>query len=153
MQLDSQKYQPLAESLFRQAIDAAGIGGGNPGGLRDSLTITREERENGFSYIISFNSYGLFLDAGVKGIKSQSKAPGSPFSFKSLGIFKANPPGLTDAQKGAIAWYGIKPYPWVENFLNSLGERIPELVGKDVFDSLEEQFNPLEKTVQLKITL
>ena len=51
-------------------------------------------------------TYWKFVDKGVKGVKNKSKAPQSPYSFKSIGASK----DMVDSFKKYIARTGAKSY-------------------------------------------
>lgn len=51
------------------------------GGLYDSISYNVEVHKNSFHFSISMEDYGTFVDKGVKGKSSSSKAPSSPYKF------------------------------------------------------------------------
>jgi len=151
LELDPNKYEAIAKILFDRAIDASGLDSGS-GSLKNSLEITKEGES---LFVISFNEYGLFLDQGVKGVKSSSKAPNSPFGYKpsNKGIFNVPGLALSMKERGAIYWYGIKPYPWVENFLASLGEAMEKEVTEEMVENITDSAFFQNGTVTLKAQL
>lgn len=50
--------------------------------LYNSLGYDLETHRQSFSLSFEMDSYGMFVDQGVKGKKNQSKAPQSPFKFR-----------------------------------------------------------------------
>ena len=154
LELDSNKYKALADTLFRRALDQSGLN--DNGGLSNSLEVTKEGDGEGAVFILSFNEYGIFLDQGVKGARSSSKAPQSPFGYKPSykGIF-GKVPGLALSMKerGAVYWYGIKPYPWVENFLTSLGQAMEKDIGEEMVQNITDSAFFQNGTVTLKAQL
>jgi hypothetical protein len=138
LELDPLKYEALATAMFDIALSQSGLSDG--GGLSNSLQVTKEEVGDGYKFILSFNEYGIFLDQGVKGVKSSSKAPNSPFGYKASnkGIFNVRDIGLSMKERGAVYWYGIKPYPWVENFLRMLGEALERDVTDEMVQNITD---------------
>jgi len=70
----------------------------NTGDLYQSISYELNVSKNSFQLSFSMTDYGQFVDKGVKGVSSSSKAPISPFSFGTGSGFKN---GLT---KGIDAW-------------------------------------------------
>jgi hypothetical protein len=153
LELDPNKYKQLADFFFKQALAQSGMA--DNGGLSNSLEVTKEESGDGYKFILSFNEYGIFLDQGVKGVKSSSKAPQSQFGFKASnkGIFNVPGIGLSMKQRGAVYWYGIKPYPWVENFLASLGEALERDITDEMVENITSSAIFDQGTVTLKAQL
>ncbi len=69
------------------------------GKLIDTLKYTAKESKNSFEFSIEMESYGKFVDKGVKGKVSSSKAPSSPFRF---GTGTGEKGGLTRAIDGWV---------------------------------------------------
>jgi len=53
----------------------------NTSDLYDSLSYYVKTFKNSFEFGISMEDYGTFVDKGVKGFQSSSKAPKSPYKF------------------------------------------------------------------------
>jgi hypothetical protein len=51
------------------------------GSLYKSIKYDLEVNKNSFSLSFKMEDYGKFIDKGVKGVKSSSKAPNSPYKF------------------------------------------------------------------------
>ncbi len=51
------------------------------GALEKSISYTAKESKNSIEFSINMESYGVFVDKGVKGVTSSAKAPTSPFKF------------------------------------------------------------------------
>jgi hypothetical protein len=51
------------------------------GTLYKSISYEAKENKNSFELTISMADHGKFIDKGVKGVKSSSKAPNSPYKF------------------------------------------------------------------------
>jgi hypothetical protein len=56
-------------------------------------------------------------------------------------------------QRGAVYWYGIKPYPWVENFLVSLGEALERDITEEMVENITSSAIFEQGTVTLKAQL
>lgn len=66
----------------------------NSGELYESVAFDLSVHRNSFSLSFNMLEYGMYVDQGVKGFRSSTKAPNSPFQFGS-GTGKKG--GLTDA--------------------------------------------------------
>jgi hypothetical protein len=69
------------------------------GELYDSISYEVKVSKNSFQLSFSMADYGEFVDKGVKGKSSSSKAPNSPFKFGSGSGRKG---GLTDGINGWV---------------------------------------------------
>lgn len=79
------------------------------GGLYDSLGYELNVHKNSFSLSITMADYGEFVDKGVQGVSSSSKAPNSPYRFGSGTGRKG---GLTEGING---WVKRKRIQFREN--------------------------------------
>ena len=68
------------------------------GNLYESISYKLNVSKNSFELSFSMTDYGQFVDKGVKGVSSSTKAPKSPFKFGTGSGFKG---GLT---KGIDGW-------------------------------------------------
>ena len=75
--------------------------------LGDSITHLLEVAPNSFHLSFDMNSYGAFVDEGVKGSKSGSRAPQSPFSF-GTGSYKGKVGKGGDWDKSLQRWLRFK---------------------------------------------
>jgi hypothetical protein len=81
------------------------------GGLTDDLSQGDIEKmaNGGYSVEIGYGpetaaaKYADFVDKGVKGVKSQAKAPNSPYSYRKLSV----PPVMLNALKGWVQRQGL----------------------------------------------
>lgn len=69
------------------------------GALYKSIAYEVKVSKNSFELSFEMEDYGKFVDKGVKGVKSSSKAPNSPFKF-GTGTGRKN--GLTEGIDGWI---------------------------------------------------
>jgi hypothetical protein len=69
------------------------------GNLYKSISYEAKENKNSFEFSISMEPYGTFVDKGVKGVKSSSKAPNSPYKF---GTGSGRKGGLTEGINGWV---------------------------------------------------
>jgi len=69
------------------------------GSLYKSISYDLEVGKRSFSLSFSMEDYGTFVDKGVKGVKSSSKAPNSPYKF---GTGTGKKGGLTDGINGWV---------------------------------------------------
>ena len=73
--------------------------------LYDSLKFESKVHKNSFSFDFFMEDYGAFRDLGVRGKKSSTKAPNSPFKFGSGTGRKG---GLTEAISKWVRSKGIR---------------------------------------------
>lgn len=155
LEVDLAKYTATIQQEFVNALNAAGLK--SNGGLENSLQVIQEDSPDGPVLIISFNQYGIFLDQGVRGAKSAAKAPQSPFGYKrsNKGIFNVpqSSLGLPAKARGAIYWYGIKPYPWVQKFMDGVLAALGPEVGEDLFKSITKAPLFTSGDVQVKASI
>ena len=69
------------------------------GALYKSIKYDLEVGKRSFSLSFSMEDYGKFVDKGVKGVSSSSKAPNSPYKF---GTGSGRKGGLTDGINGWV---------------------------------------------------
>jgi len=69
------------------------------GYLGNSLDYEFKVSKRSFQFAFFMEEYGLFVDKGVKGTVSSSKAPNSPYKF---GTGSGRPGGLTDGINGWV---------------------------------------------------
>lgn len=69
------------------------------GALYKSIKYDLEVGKRSFSLSFSMKDYGKFVDKGVKGVSSSSKAPNSPYKF---GTGSGRKDGLTDGINGWV---------------------------------------------------
>ncbi|NQW36881.1 MAG: hypothetical protein HQ471_07750 [Flavobacteriales bacterium] len=72
--------------------------------LYNSMKYDTQEHKNSFEFSISMAEYGKFVDKGVQGKKSNTKAPNSPFRF---GTGTGKEGGLTE---GINKWVAHKRF-------------------------------------------
>ena len=75
------------------------------GKLYDSLQYDLKVSKNSFQLSVSMEDYGKFVDKGVKGVSSSTKAPNSPFKFGTGTGMKG---GLTKGIDGWVKRKGIQ---------------------------------------------
>jgi hypothetical protein len=109
-----------------------------------------------------FEEYGVYQDEGVKGWRSSSKAPDSPFQYKKkaakpdaiLGWVKARRFQFRDKKSGkfmsyastaflisrSIARDGMKPKKWfteaLQKYLTTFESRLEEVFARDLEDEI-----------------
>jgi hypothetical protein len=69
------------------------------GALYKSINYNLEVGKRSFALSFSMEDYGKFVDKGVKGVSSSSKAPNSPYKF---GTGSGRKGGLTDGINGWV---------------------------------------------------
>jgi hypothetical protein len=69
------------------------------GNLYKSISYEAKENKNSFELTFFMEPYGTFVDKGVKGVKSSSKAPNSPYKF---GTGSGREGGLTEGINGWV---------------------------------------------------
>ena len=147
-------YSAIIQEEFVKALTSSGLK--SNGGLENSLEIITEQDSEGIKIIMSFNEYGIFLDQGVRGVRG-SKASSSPFGFKpgNRGIFNVpnSVMGLNSRARGAIYWYGIKPYPWVQQFVDGVTATLGPEVGENLFKNITSTELFKNKDVNVKASL
>lgn len=72
---------------------------GDRGALYKSIAYEVKVNKNSFELSFEMEDYGKFVDKGVKGVKSSSKAPNSPYKF---GTSSGRKNGLTDGINGWV---------------------------------------------------
>jgi len=79
------------------------------GNLYKSISYDLKVSKNSFELSFSMEDYGRFVDKGVRGVNSSTKAPNSPYKFGSGSGAKG---GLT---KGIDAWVQRKRFQFKDN--------------------------------------
>lgn len=80
--IDAWGFQLVSD--FKAEINKAiaADGGGQTSELAGSVVHKTIRTIDGYSFTLTMNDYWDFVNKGVKGSKSSSKAPGSPYKFK-----------------------------------------------------------------------
>lgn len=149
--LSNPVYQETLKTLFTSSLKEAGLHQRSSANSLFQPKIIETDTPDGKEYTLEFNQYGLFLDKGVKGVKG-GLASGSPYKMKSKGIFTALSGKMNNRNIGAIYWYGIRPYPWVETFLDRVERVFSERLEEDLVNQIIEVPTEIGPAT-LKITL
>jgi hypothetical protein len=111
----------------------------NSGKLKRSLDYSVTEDKSGLGLTTEMESYGQFVDSGVKGT-SNKKGFESPQSLYDIGKFKsktiAPQSGLPYPVRLTIARDGLKPQPFIipsyDQVMKDKGEKILTDAGVDI---------------------
>jgi hypothetical protein len=103
--------QAAGEFVLKVIENLNRLGKTDRGGLADDLSQGDIEKlgDGGYAVEIGYApntaaaKYADFVDKGVKGIKSQAKAPNSPYKFRKLSV----PPVMLNALRGWVQRQGI----------------------------------------------
>jgi hypothetical protein len=103
--------QTAGEFVLKVIENINRLGLTDRGGLTDDLSQGDIEKmaNGGYSVEIGYGpetaaaKYADFVDKGVKGVKSQAKAPNSPYSYRKLSV----PPVMLNALKGWVQRQGL----------------------------------------------
>ncbi len=153
--LDKDEFEAALAKLGVEAINKAGIGN-QSGQLRNTLRV--EATPEG--YLMTFEPYGLYLDAGVKGVKSGNSGRGYEGKFyefsnryKMIGgnLGGQGPAGY--AIRTAIHNKGIAAKPWIERALQLITEGGAELIEVQVTKKIDEYISRSFPRTEVQITL
>ncbi len=137
--LDKDEMERILRNLAIDAIDEARIGN-RSGQLRNTLRVL--DTPDGF--VLEFEPYGLYLDAGVKGVKAGVSGRGYDGNFYSFsGRYKMiggnlggnGPRGY--ALRTSIYNNGIAAKPWIDRALQLITEGGAELIEKQVVENID----------------
>jgi len=73
------QYQTLAQKNAKATMKSSAA-------LASSIKYNVTEFKGAYTLTISLADYYDYINKGVKGVKDQSKATGSPYSFRNLGV-------------------------------------------------------------------
>lgn len=162
--------QFINEVVSKSRLNLAKRGKNATGNLSKSISGDYKVNDNSFEVSFSMEDYGTFQDLGVKGAKSSTKAPNSPYKYGTgtapKGMFKTAinawvvRKGIAPRGKGgkfttrsemlfnirrSIYNTGIRPSLFLTDAFNSgfkgLDEEITEAYGLDVETFLKYSLN------------
>ena len=120
VELDPYEFQSLLTVIAQEELSRSGIKQ-QTGRLFNSCNVVVGGTEAEPEYILEFEDYGLFLDAGVQGTLSGRTGAGyEGKSFRYSGQFKMIGGNLPYAVRTSIYKFGIKPRPWVQNAVDAI---------------------------------
>jgi hypothetical protein len=146
------KIEKIANQLTETAQTTPKPWDNQKGVLNNSIKVSVEQDKDGEQTIVlSFEYYGLFLDAGVKGRGGLGVTQAGffgikeePYSFKRVPkrTLKKNPyPGYL---------MGIAPRPWIQNVIDALTEEILDFekvnLPQEIKQKLVGQLKNLNRT-------
>lgn len=153
--IDKDEFETILADLGVSAINQAGIGN-QTGQLRNTLRV--EATPDG--YVMEFEPYGLYLDAGVKGTKSGFSGGGYEGNFyefstqyKMIGgnLGGQGPAGF--AIRKSIHEKGIAAKPWIDRALFLITEEGAKLLEEQIAVNLEKDLEKSLPRTQVNVTL
>lgn len=137
--IDKDEFEQILRNLGIQAINEAGIGR-QTGRLRNTLIV--DTTPDG--YVLEFEPYGLYLDAGVQGTQRGISGRGYEGNFyRFSGRYKMiggnlggdSPEGY--AIRTAIYRDGIAAKPWIERAIFLITEEGADLFERQITENFE----------------
>lgn len=153
--IDKDEFEAILTSLGVQAINEAGIGR-QTGRLRNTLRV--DATPDGF--VLEFEPYGLYLDAGVAGTErgiSGLGYNGAQFRFSGQyrmigGNLGGNGPGGY-AIRTSIYQNGIAAKPWIDRALFLITEEAADLFEKEIVENIESYVEQEFPRTSVNVTL
>jgi len=154
IKLDLEKYAGKLTQIAQEAPKP--FSGRSTGALKSSIKVEITGGEEGDLISITFNNYGLFVDAGVKGTKSGSSGKGfngknyqykEVFGIKSRSLLPVGGP-LPWGARVNIRKFGIEAKPWIQNMINAITEEMGKDIASDLPPIIEKQIAELLSTIK-----
>lgn len=159
IQFDLEKFQGKLTQIAKSAYPESGA-------LKSSIKVEITGGDTGDLIEISFNNYGLFQDAGVKGVFNSENSSGRGydgrvFQYKNTTkVFKSkakkqnkekkNEPRLVpvggDLAFGArlnIRKFGIPAKPWIAKMLQNLSDEVAKEIEMELPPAIEKEIAKL----------
>jgi hypothetical protein len=153
--LDKDEMERILQNLAIDAIDEARIGN-RSGQLRNTLRVL--DTPQGF--VLEFEPYGLYLDAGVKGVKGGFSGKGYDGNFfrfsgqyKMIGGNLGGNSARGYAIRTAIYNKGLAAKPWIDKALQYITEGGAELIEQQVVQNIEINVEANFPSTQVNINL
>lgn len=120
VELDPYEFQNLLTVIAQEELNRSGIKQ-QTGRLFRSCKVLVEGTVENPEYVLEFEDYGLFLDAGVQGtLGGRTGAGYEGKSFRYSGQFKMIGGNLPYGARTNIYKFGLKPRPWVQNAIDAI---------------------------------
>jgi hypothetical protein len=146
-----------------ELLNARGVS--SSGELIESIGLPKiTQSANGLTMTIEMADYYDYTNKGVRGIKSSKNAPGSPYSFKKLGISPEGRMSITkwvQSGKAKTSTFGSKTYGAQEKKQIKIEDRVESIIqGIKKFgikkrswfdDAVKEVFGDFEKVMAEQI--
>ena len=153
--IDKDEFEAILQSLGVQAINEAGIGN-QTGRLRNTLRV--DTTPDG--YVLEFEPYGLYLDAGVQGTQRGITGRGySGQTFRFSGQYKmiggnlGGPGPRGFAIRTAIYRDGIAAKPWIDRALFLITEEGADLFERQITENFESYVEEEFPRAVINVTL
>ena len=153
--IDKDEFEAILQSLGVQAINEAGIGS-QTGQLRNTLRV--DTTPDGF--VLEFEPYGLYLDAGVVGTQRGISGQGyNRQTFRFSGQYKMIGGNLGGQGPGGYAIRtsiyknGLAAKPWIERALFLITEEAAEQFEKQITENIESYVEEEFPRTSVNVTL
>lgn len=134
LELQPEEFQNILTAIAKEELKRSGIKS-RTGSLLRSIQVVVEGTKEEPVYVLEFNDYGLFLDAGVQGrLGGQSGAGYDGSVYKFDGGLALTNPGLAKPGTG----FGIKPRPWIANALEAISIAAAEGFEQQITPEIEK---------------
>ena len=138
VELDPYEFQNLLTVIAQEELNKSGIKQ-QTGSLFRSCQVTVEGTAEEPVYVLEFNDYGLFLDAGVQGTLSGRTGAGyDGQSYRYSGQFKMIGGNLPYGARVNIYKFGIEPRPWVQNAIDAIADAAAAGFEQQLTPEIEE---------------
>jgi hypothetical protein len=144
LEFDITRFQDKLTAAARASVTRFGSGSA----LKNSVQVITRETPDGAKIFISFNNYGLYIDAGVVGANGGNASGrgyfGTTYRYKRVFGVKSKSlvPVGGDLPFGArvkIRKFGIAAKPWIQKMVDSVSEELVKDIELTLPPIIEER--------------